>query len=159
MLLSSLRIFRDKVTALEEAGEIDLDKLVVWSGHDDYEIHDLLGHLDTLITAAQNIVDYGPATAMRVSVRNTGGSDGASFAGDRYANGGTGHFICMNGSKANVLAGEDYTAVDELDKKYRSDYSGGMSGASRAVQGVCVRALAMSGDTLFRFFERFDQLV
>ena len=41
----------------------------------------------------------------------------------------------MNG-KANVLAGEDYTAVDELDKKYRSDYSGGMSGASRAVQGV-----------------------
>ena len=29
----------------------------------------------------------------------------------------------------------------------------------RAVQGVCVRALAMSGDTLFRFFERFDQLV
>ena len=159
VLLSSLRIFRDKVTALAEAGEIDLDKLVVWSGHDDYEIHDLLGHLDTLITAAQNIVDYGPATAMRVSVRNTGGSDGASFAGDRYANGGTGHFICMNGSKANVLAGEDYTAVDELDKKYRSDYSGGMSGASRAVQGVCVRALAMSGDTLFRFFERFEQLV
>lgn len=95
VLLSSLRIFRDKVTALAEAGEIDLDKLVVWSGHDDYEIHDLLGHLDTLITAAQNIVDYGPATAMRVSVRNTGGSDGASFAGDRYANGGTGHFICM----------------------------------------------------------------
>ena len=159
VLLSSLRIFRDKVTALEEAGEIDLDKLVVWSGHDDYEIHDLLGHLDTLITAAQNIVDYGPETAMRTSVRNTGGSDGASFAGDRYANGGTGHFICMNGSKANVLAGEDYTAVDELDKKYRSDYSGGMSGASRAVQGICVRALAMSGDTLFRFFERFEQLV
>ena len=31
--------------------------------------------------------------------------------------------------------------------------------ADRAVQGVCVRALAMSGDTLFRFFERFDQLV
>lgn len=132
VLLSSLRIFRDKVTALAEAGEIDLDKLVVWSGHDDYEIHDLLGHLDTLITAAQNIVDYGPATAMRVSVRNTGGSDGASFAGDRYANGGTGHFICMNGSKANVLAGEDYTAVDELDKKYRSDYSGGVSGAKSA---------------------------
>ena len=148
-----------KVAALAEAGEIDLDKLVVWSGHDDYEIHDLLGHLDTLITAAQNIVDYGPETAMRTSVRNTGGSDGASFAGDRYANGGTGHFICMNGSKANVLAGEDYTAVDELDKKYRSDYSGGMSGASRAVQGVCIRALAMSGDTLFQFFERFDQLV
>ena len=70
---------------------------------------------------------------MRTSVRNTGGSDGASFAGDRYANGGTGHFICMNGSKANVLAGEDYTAVDELDKKYRSDYSGGMSGAISAV--------------------------
>ena len=67
--------------------------------------------------------------------------------------------LLMNGSKANVLAGEDYTAVDELDKKYRSDYSGGMSGASRAVQGVCIRALAMSGDTLFRFFERFDQLV
>ena len=60
VLLSSLRIFRDKVTALEEAGEIDLDKLVVWSGHDDYEIGDLPGHLDTLITAAQNIVDYGP---------------------------------------------------------------------------------------------------
>ena len=38
----------------------------------------------------------------------------------------------MNGSKANVLAGEDYTAVDELDKKYRSDYSGGMSGAKSA---------------------------
>ena len=36
VLLSSLRIFRDKVTALAEAGEIDLDKLVVWSGHDDY---------------------------------------------------------------------------------------------------------------------------
>ena len=34
VLLSSLRIFRDKVTALAEAGEIDLDKLVVWSGHD-----------------------------------------------------------------------------------------------------------------------------
>ena len=104
-------------------------------------------------------MDYGPATAMRVSVRNTGGSDGASFAGDCYANDGTGHFICMNGSKANVLAGEDYTAVDELDKKYRSDYSGGMSGASRTVQGVCIRALAMSGDMLFRFFERFEQLV
>lgn len=52
VLLSSLRIFRDKVTALAEAGEIDLNKLVVWSGHDDYEIHNLLGHLDTLITAA-----------------------------------------------------------------------------------------------------------
>ena len=35
----------------------------------------------------------------------------------------------------------------------------GIVGASRAVQGVCVRALAMSGDTLFRFFERFEQLV
>lgn len=54
---------------------------------------------------------------------------------------------------------DDQKKMDELDKKYRSDYSGGMSGASRAVQGVCVRALAMSGDTLFRFFERFDQLV
>ena len=66
---------------------------------------------------------------------------------------------CPDVYKRQVLAGEDYTAVDELDKKYRADYSGGMSGASRAVQGVCVRALAMSGDTLFRFFERFDQLV
>ena len=54
---------------------------------------------------------------------------------------------------------DDQKKMDELDKKYRSDYSGGMSGASRAVQGVCVRALAMSGDTLFRFFERFEQLV
>lgn len=114
VLLSSLRIFRDKVTALDKAGEIDLDKLVTWSGHDDYEIKDLPGHLDTLITAAQNIVDYGPETAMRTSVRNTGGSDGASFAGDRYADNGTGHFICMNGSKANALAGEACTAVDEL---------------------------------------------
>lgn len=35
----------------------------------------------------------------------------------------------------------------------------GIVGASHAVQGVCIRALAMSGDTLFRFFERFDQLV
>lgn len=35
----------------------------------------------------------------------------------------------------------------------------GMTGASRAVQGVCVRALAMSGDTLFRFFERFEKLL
>ena len=31
--------------------------------------------------------------------------------------------------------------------------------ASRAVQGVCVRALAMSGDTLFRFFEQFEKLL
>ena len=114
VLLSSLRIFRDKVTALDAAGKIDLDKLVVWSGHDDYEIKDLTGHLDTLIEAAQNIVDYGPDQAMRDSVRNTGGSDGASYAGDRYANNGTGHFVCMNGSKGNVLAGENYTAVDEL---------------------------------------------
>lgn len=37
--------------------------------------------------------------------------------------------------------------------------SDNIDGASRAVQGICVRALAMSGDTLFRFFERFDQLV
>ena len=65
----------------------------------------------------------------------------------------------MNGSKANVLAGEDYTAVDELDKKYRSDYSGGMSGAIRAVLVIFVRALAICGDTLFRFFDRFEQLV
>ena len=35
----------------------------------------------------------------------------------------------------------------------------GMVGASRAVCGVCVRALAMSGDTLFRFFERFAALI
>ena len=35
----------------------------------------------------------------------------------------------------------------------------GMIGASRAVQGVCVRALAMSGDTLFRFFEQFEKLL
>ncbi len=35
----------------------------------------------------------------------------------------------------------------------------GMIGASRAIQGVCVRALAMSGDTLFRFFERFEKLL
>lgn len=31
--------------------------------------------------------------------------------------------------------------------------------AGRAVQGVCVRALAMSGDTLFRFFEQFEKLL
>ena len=30
----------------------------------------------------------------------------------------------------------------------------GMICADRAVQGVCVRALAMSGDMLFRFFEQ-----
>lgn len=35
----------------------------------------------------------------------------------------------------------------------------GIVGVSRAVQGICVRALAMSGDMLFRFFERFEQLV
>lgn len=35
----------------------------------------------------------------------------------------------------------------------------GMICASRAVQGVCVRALAMSGDTLFRFFEQFEKLL
>lgn len=35
----------------------------------------------------------------------------------------------------------------------------GIVGVCRAVQGICVRALAMSGDTLFRFFERFEQLV
>ena len=67
--------------------------------HDDYQIDDLIGHLDTVIEAAQNIVDYGPAAAMRVSVRNTGGSDARTFAGDRYADNGTGHFICMNGRK------------------------------------------------------------
>ena len=37
--------------------------------------------------------------------------------------------------------------------------SDGIVGASRAVQGVCVRALAMSGDTLFRFFEQFEKLL
>ena len=31
--------------------------------------------------------------------------------------------------------------------------------ADRAAQGVCVRALAMSGDTLFRFFEQFEKLL
>ena len=31
--------------------------------------------------------------------------------------------------------------------------------ADRAVQGVCVRALAMSGDMLFRFFEQFEKLL
>ena len=35
----------------------------------------------------------------------------------------------------------------------------GMICADRAVQGVCVRALAMSGDTLFRFFEQFEKLL
>ena len=35
----------------------------------------------------------------------------------------------------------------------------GMICASRAVQGVCVRALAMSGDTPFRFFEQFEKLL
>lgn len=34
-----------------------------------------------------------------------------------------------------------------------------MTCADRAVQGVCVRALAMSGDTLFRFFEQFEKLL
>lgn len=114
VLLSSMRIFQDKMRALDAAGEIDLDTLVTWTGHDDYQINDLTGHLDTVIQAAQNIVDYGPEAAMRDSVRNTGGSDGASFAGDRYADQGTGHFICMNGKKATVLSGEDHRAVDEL---------------------------------------------
>ena len=31
--------------------------------------------------------------------------------------------------------------------------------ADRAVQGVCVHALAMSGDMLFRFFEQFEKLL
>ena len=31
--------------------------------------------------------------------------------------------------------------------------------ADRAVQGVCVRALAMSGDMLLRFFEQFEKLL
>ena len=31
--------------------------------------------------------------------------------------------------------------------------------ADRAVQGVCVCALAMSGDMLFRFFEQFEKLL
>ena len=35
----------------------------------------------------------------------------------------------------------------------------GMICEDRAVQGVCVRALAMSGDTLFRFFEQFEKLL
>ena len=35
----------------------------------------------------------------------------------------------------------------------------GMICADRAVQGVCVRALAMSGDMLFRFFEQFEKLL
>ena len=35
----------------------------------------------------------------------------------------------------------------------------GMICADRAVQGVRVRALAMSGDTLFRFFEQFEKLL
>ncbi len=35
----------------------------------------------------------------------------------------------------------------------------GMICAGRSVQGVCVRALAMSGDTLFRFFEQFEKLL
>ena len=35
----------------------------------------------------------------------------------------------------------------------------GMICADRAVQGMCVRALAMSGDTLFRFFEQFEKLL
>lgn len=114
VLLSSVQVFKDKMLALDTAGEIDLDKLVTWTGHDDYEINDLIGHLDTVIEAAQNIVDYGPDAAMRKSVRDTGGSDGASIAGDRYANDGTGHFICMNGKKSTVLSGENYTTVAEL---------------------------------------------
>ena len=35
----------------------------------------------------------------------------------------------------------------------------GMICADRSVQGVCVRALAMSGDMLFRFFEQFEKLL
>lgn len=35
----------------------------------------------------------------------------------------------------------------------------GMICADRAVQRVCVRALAMSVDTLFRFFEQFEKLL
>lgn len=114
VLLSSIRVFKDKMTALDAAGEIDLDAMQTWTGHDDYVISDLTGHLDTVIAAAQNIVDYGPDKAMRVSVRNTASSDGASFAGDRYANGGTGHFIVMNGKKATALGGQDYMTVSEL---------------------------------------------
>lgn len=114
VLLSSVQVFRDKLEALDDAGEIDLEKLVSWTGHDDYEIQDIPGHLAVVIEAAQNIVDYGPEKAMRDSVRNTGGSDGASFAGDRYAKDGTGHFICMNGKKATVLNGQDYKTVANL---------------------------------------------
>ena len=114
ILLSSLRVFQDKLNALDEAGEIDLSAIDTWTGHDDYVISDLNEHLNTVIEAAQNIVDYGPDNAMRVSVRNTAGSDGASFAGDRYANHGTGHFICMNGKKATALNGQDYRTVSEL---------------------------------------------
>lgn len=114
VLLSSIRIFKDKMAALDAAGAIDLAAMQTWTGHDDYVISDLMGHLDTVIEAAQNIVDYGPDKAMRVSVRNTAGSDGASFAGDRYANDGKGHFIVMNGKKATALGGQDYRTVSEL---------------------------------------------
>ena len=114
VLLSSVRVFKDKMNALDAAGEIDIEQIDTWTGHDDYVISDLNGHLDTVIEAAQNIVDYGPDKAMRDSVRNTAGSDGASFAGDRYANGSTGHFICMNGKKATALGGQDYMTVSEL---------------------------------------------
>ena len=114
VLLSSIRVFKDKMNALDASGAIDIDNIDTWTGHDDYVIHDLNGHLDTVIEAAQNIVDYGPEAAMRVSVRNTAGSDGASFAGDRYANGGEGHFICMNGKKATALSGQDFRTVSEL---------------------------------------------
>lgn len=43
--------------------------------------------------------------------------------------------------------------------RQKDTLSDGIVGASRAVQGVCVRALAMSGDTLFRFFEQFEKLL
>lgn len=114
VLLSSLEVFTDKMKALDAAGEIDLDAVETWTGHDDYPICDLPGHLRTVKEAAQNIVDYGPSTAMRDSVRNTADSNGASFAGDRYAFGGTGHFICMNGKKETALGGQDAATVSEL---------------------------------------------
>ncbi|MDO4547454.1 MAG: MBL fold metallo-hydrolase [Clostridia bacterium] len=114
VLVSSLELFRKRLNDMGEAGQVDLDKLVAWTGHDDYEIFNVVEHLNVITQAARNIVDYGPDAAFRVSLRNTAGSTGASIAGNRYANGGTGNFICMNGKHSTALSAEDYMTVANL---------------------------------------------
>lgn len=57
--------------------------------------------------------------------------------------------ICSN--RAKVLSRGAFALLFYLGE--------GMICADRSVQGVCVRALAMSGDMLFRFFEQFEKLL